>query len=55
VAFWDNRATIHLAPSDTAHVDHPRVMHRVMLAGNVPEGVDGKPSAAIVGSDPQRW
>lgn len=38
VAFWDNRATIHLAPSDTAHLDHPRVMHRVMLAGDVPRG-----------------
>lgn len=23
VAFWDNRATIHLAPNDTAHLDHP--------------------------------
>ncbi|WP_369243896.1 TauD/TfdA dioxygenase family protein [Streptomyces sp. R41] len=55
VAFWDNRATIHLAPSDTAHVDHPRVMHRVMLAGDVPVGVDGKPSVPIVGSEPQRW
>ncbi|MFF0135293.1 TauD/TfdA dioxygenase family protein [Streptomyces sp. NPDC005227] len=55
VAFWDNRATIHLAPSDTAHVDHPRVMHRVMLAGDVPEGVDGKPSVPIVGSEPGRW
>ncbi|MCX5285068.1 TauD/TfdA family dioxygenase [Streptomyces sp. NPDC005386] len=55
VAFWDNRATIHLAPSDTAHVDHPRVMHRVMLAGDVPEGVDGKPSVPITGSEPGRW
>lgn len=55
VAFWDNQATIHLAPSDTAHVDHPRVMHRVMLSGDVPEGVDGKPSVPIVGSEPQRW
>ncbi|MER5881385.1 TauD/TfdA family dioxygenase [Streptomyces sp. NPDC001910] len=55
VAFWDNRATIHLAPSDTAHVDHPRVMHRVMLAGDIPEGVDGKPSVPITGSEPGRW
>jgi taurine dioxygenase len=55
VAFWDNRATIHLAPSDTAHVGHPRVMHRVMLAGDVPQGVDGKPSVPIVGSEPGRW
>ncbi|WP_435225403.1 TauD/TfdA dioxygenase family protein [Streptomyces sp. Tue6028] len=55
VAFWDNRATIHLAPGDTAHVDHPRIMHRVMLAGDVPVGTDGKPSVPIVGSEPQRW
>ncbi|MFG2439377.1 TauD/TfdA dioxygenase family protein [Streptomyces sp. NPDC048508] len=55
VAFWDNRATIHLAPSDTAHVDHPRVMHRVMLAGDIPEGVDGKPSVPVTGSEPGRW
>ncbi|MFF4554945.1 TauD/TfdA dioxygenase family protein [Streptomyces sp. NPDC001422] len=55
VAFWDNRATIHLAPSDTAHVDHPRVMHRVMLAGDVPEGVGGKSSVPITGSEPGRW
>ncbi|MFF3420972.1 TauD/TfdA dioxygenase family protein [Streptomyces sp. NPDC002698] len=55
VAFWDNRATIHLAPSDTAHLDHPRVMHRVMLAGDVPRGVTGVPSAPIVGGEPGRW
>ncbi|SBT92101.1 taurine dioxygenase [Streptomyces sp. DI166] len=55
VAFWDNRATIHLAPSDTAHLDHPRIMHRVMLAGDVPVGVDGKPSKALVGSEPGVW
>jgi taurine dioxygenase len=55
VAFWDNRATIHLAPSDNAHLDFPRIMHRVMLAGEVPVGVDGRPSEAIVGSAPGRW
>lgn len=55
VAFWDNRATIHLAPSDNVHLDHPRTMHRVMLAGDVPVGVDGKPSEPIVGSEPGRW
>ncbi|MGW6937876.1 TauD/TfdA dioxygenase family protein [Streptomyces xanthophaeus] len=55
VAFWDNRATIHLAPSDTAHLDAPRVMHRVMLAGDVPVGVDGEPSAPVVGTEPGRW
>lgn len=55
VAFWDNRATIHLAPSDTAHLNAPRVMHRVMLAGDVPVGVDGEPSAPVVGTEPGRW
>ncbi|MFB8775955.1 TauD/TfdA dioxygenase family protein [Streptomyces broussonetiae] len=55
VAFWDNRATIHLAPSDNAHLGLPRVMHRVMLAGEVPVGVDGQPSRAITGSEPGRW
>ncbi|MET8829336.1 TauD/TfdA family dioxygenase [Streptomyces sp. NPDC004610] len=55
VAFWDNRATIHLAPSDNAHLGQPRTMHRVMLAGDVPVGVDGRPSEALVGSEPGRW
>jgi taurine dioxygenase len=55
VAFWDNRATIHLAPGDTAHLGRPRVMHRVMLAGEVPVGVDGRPSVALTGPEPGRW
>ncbi|MFJ4952381.1 TauD/TfdA dioxygenase family protein [Streptomyces sp. NPDC088760] len=55
VAFWDNRATMHLAPSDHAHVGARRIMHRVMLAGEVPVGVDGRPSEAVVGTEPGRW
>ncbi|MDX2547401.1 TauD/TfdA dioxygenase family protein [Streptomyces sp. WI04-05B] len=55
VAFWDNRATIHLAPSDNAHLGHPRVMHRVMLTGDIPVGVDGRPSEAVIGTEPGRW
>ncbi len=55
VAFWDNRATIHLAPGDTAHLDHPRIMHRVMLTGDVPVGVDGRPSTPLTGTAPGRW
>ncbi|MEV7452459.1 TauD/TfdA dioxygenase family protein [Streptomyces nigra] len=55
VAFWDNRATIHLAPSDNAHLDAPRIMHRVMLAGDVPVGVDGTPSQPLTGTAPGRW
>ncbi|WP_159661916.1 TauD/TfdA dioxygenase family protein [Streptomyces mexicanus] len=55
VAFWDNRATIHLAPADTAHLAFPRIMHRVMLHGEVPVGVDGTPSEPIPGSRPGHW
>jgi alpha-ketoglutarate-dependent sulfate ester dioxygenase len=55
VAFWDNRATIHLAPSDHANLGAPRIMHRVMLAGDVPVGVDGRRSEPIIGSEPGRW
>ncbi|MFJ3640354.1 TauD/TfdA dioxygenase family protein [Streptomyces sp. NPDC090108] len=55
VAFWDNRATIHLAPGDSAHLGFPRIMHRVMLAGDVPVGVDGRRSRAVVGTEPGRW
>ncbi|GAA3822258.1 TauD/TfdA dioxygenase family protein [Streptomyces phyllanthi] len=50
VALWDNRATIHLAPSDAAHLDFPRIMHRVMTAGDIPVGVAGTPSEPIAGA-----
>ncbi len=49
IAFWDNRATIHLAAQDSEHLDCPRILHRVMLAGDVPVGVDGNPSTAVAG------
>lgn len=55
VAFWDNRATIHLAPGDHAHLDDARTMHRVMLTGDVPVGVDGTPSEPVTGSEAGRW
>ncbi|MGV9941592.1 TauD/TfdA dioxygenase family protein [Streptomyces sp. NPDC003401] len=55
VAFWDNRATIHLAPADNAHLGLPRTMHRVMLAGDVPVGVDGEPSLPVTGTEAGRW
>ncbi|MER7370753.1 TauD/TfdA dioxygenase family protein, partial [Nonomuraea wenchangensis] len=55
VAFWDNRATMHLAPSDTGQLAQPRVMHRVMLRGEVPLGVDGRPSEPITGPPPGTW
>ncbi|MER6463252.1 TauD/TfdA family dioxygenase [Streptomyces sp. NPDC001228] len=55
VAFWDNRATIHLAPSDSSHLGFPRVMHRVMLHGEVPVGVDGEPSQLVTGTRAGHW
>ncbi|MER6332710.1 TauD/TfdA family dioxygenase [Streptomyces sp. NPDC001034] len=55
VAFWDNRATIHLAPGDHTHVGAPRIMHRVMLHGEVPVGVDGRPSEPVTGTEAGRW
>jgi alpha-ketoglutarate-dependent taurine dioxygenase len=47
IAFWDNRATAHIAPADVPGVD--RVLHRVTLIGEVPVGPDGRESALISG------
>jgi taurine dioxygenase len=49
VAFWDNRATAHLAPSDIDHLDLPRTLHRVTLVGDVPVGPDGHESELVAG------
>jgi alpha-ketoglutarate-dependent taurine dioxygenase len=49
VAFWDNRATAHLAISDAGHLDYDRVLYRVTLEGDVPKGVDGRESEMISG------
>lgn len=49
VAFWDNRATSHLAPRDIFDSDFDRQFYRVTLVGDVPVGVDGKPSSALEG------
>ncbi|MCV7421757.1 TauD/TfdA family dioxygenase [Mycobacterium yunnanensis] len=49
VAFWDNRATAHLAISDAGHLDHDRVLYRVTLEGDVPKGVDGRESELVSG------
>lgn len=49
VAFWDNRATAHLAPRDILHLDPTRVLHRVTLIGEVPVGPDGRESDLIEG------
>lgn len=49
VAFWDNRATAHLAIADAGHLGHDRVLYRVTLEGDVPRGVDGRESELISG------
>ncbi|UGQ09639.1 TauD/TfdA family dioxygenase [Yinghuangia sp. ASG 101] len=45
VAIWDNRATQHRAVADFG--DTLRVLHRTTVDGDVPVGVDGRPSAAL--------
>jgi taurine dioxygenase len=49
VAFWDNRATAHLAPRDLEHLDVARTLHRVTLIGEVPVGPDGRESELVHG------
>jgi taurine dioxygenase len=51
IAFWDNRATAHLAPTDLDHLDVTRVLYRTTLEGDVPVGPDGKPSVSVVGAE----
>jgi alkyl sulfatase len=47
IAIWDNRATQHYGVSD--YGDQHRQLHRVTVVGDVPVGVDGTPSRALVG------
>lgn len=49
IAMWDNRATAHLAPTDIFGSDFDRQLYRITLVGDVPVGVDGRPSVAIKG------
>ncbi|MBU9765192.1 TauD/TfdA family dioxygenase [Mycobacterium sp. TNTM28] len=49
VAFWDNRAALHLAPRDFEHVEGDRILHRITLVGDIPVGPDGVASESISG------
>lgn len=49
IAFWDNRATSHLVPTDVPAGMH-RSMERITLVGDVPVGPDGEPSREFVES-----
>jgi len=51
IAFWDNRATAHLAPEDLEHLDVERTLHRVTLIGDRPIGPDGFTSELISGTE----
>jgi taurine dioxygenase len=50
MAFWDNRCTSHMAPSDVPPGVH-RVMERITIAGEPTEGVDGFRSNQLTGDD----
>jgi taurine dioxygenase len=45
VAIWDNRATQHYGVDDSD--DHERKLRRVTVDGDVPVGVDGRPSVLV--------
>jgi len=47
IAVWDNRATQHYAVAD--YDDHPRLMHRITVAGDIPVGLGGDTSRVIQG------
>jgi alpha-ketoglutarate-dependent taurine dioxygenase len=49
LVMFDNRAVAHRAPGDLRHLDFPRVLHRVVLRGDIPVGPDGFRSELIYG------
>lgn len=52
IAFWDNRTTAHLAPSDVSHLEYGRrLLYRVTMEGDVPVGPDGRLSERIAGKE----
>lgn len=49
IAFWDNRATAHIAINDAGHLGYDRVLYRATLEGDIPKGVDGRESELVSG------
>ena len=49
IAFWDNRSTSHLAPTDIFESDFDRQLYRITLVGEPLIGIDGQPSRSIEG------
>ena len=49
IAFWDNRATAHLAPQDLDHIEVERVLYRTTITGDIPVGVNGFRSQVVEG------
>jgi alpha-ketoglutarate-dependent taurine dioxygenase len=49
LVLWDNAAVSHAGPIDYAHFDLPRVVRRLTVAGELPEGPDGFRSEALEG------
>ena len=50
IAFWDNRATQHLAIRDVYQTDFDREFYRVTLNGSIPVDVNGNPSTHLSGN-----
>jgi len=50
IAFWDNRATQHIAIHDVYETDFDRTLYRITLNGTIPVGVDGQQSTLISGN-----
>ena len=50
IAFWDNRATAHVAPQDIFDLEFDRQLYRSTLVGTVPVGADGRNSVSVQGN-----
>ncbi|MGI4747091.1 MAG: TauD/TfdA dioxygenase family protein [Janthinobacterium lividum] len=51
IAIWDNRSTQHYAPADFDTQN--RLMRRITVEGDVPVGIDGRKSRALIDGHPR--